>query len=239
MLRWFLVLIPFAALTAGCTTLPSVSLPGLPGAAPTPSATPTVRTAAVTRTVTASPVLTLTVRPGGTVTATAQVTATVGGARTPTAVAATRTVTATAVATRTVTATPTVTRTVQPGATAASVQGPGVPGSLGDVNAIISATVTYVLSNTNLTGFEVEYQTTVREYARTRVQRRGDPTSTTYAILRWTNGVWSVVAYGTSFPNARELGIPNELIPGGPPLGTPAPPGATATRPPPTPTGAR
>jgi hypothetical protein len=132
-----------------------------------------------------------------------------------------------------------VTRTAQPGATAASVQGPGVPGSLGDVNAIISATVTYVLSNTNLTGFEVEYQTTVREFARTRVQRRGDPTSTAYAILRWNNGVWSVVAYGTSFPNARDLGIPDQLVPGGPPVGTPAPPGATATRPPPTPTRAR
>lgn len=239
MLRWLLVLIPVAFLTAGCTTIPNLALPGLPGAAATPTPTPTVRTVASSP-VAASPTLTLTVRPGGTVTVTptTPLTPTAAITRTQTALAATRTVTPTVVATRTVTATPTVTRTVQPGGTAVVAQGPGVPGALGDVNAIISATVTYVLSNTTLTGFEVEYQTTVRDYARTRVQRRGDPTSATYAILRWNNGVWSVVAYGTSFPNARELGIPDQLIPGGPPVGTPSTPTVTATRPPPTPTAA-
>ncbi|MFN8534416.1 MAG: hypothetical protein U0556_12825 [Dehalococcoidia bacterium] len=243
MLRWLIFLIPFAVLTAGCSNLPNVSLPGVSGPAATASPTPTVRTAA-SPAVGASPTLTLTVRPSGTVTATTGITSTAGVTRTATALAAaTRTITGTAVATGTarasVTASPGVTRTAQAGATAASVQGPGVPGSLGDVNAIISATVRYVLDNTNLTGFEVEYQNTVREFARTRVQRRGDPASTTYAILRWNNGVWSVVAYGPNFPNARELGIPDQLVPGGPPVGTRPASTATPTRPPTTTTPAR
>ncbi|MCS6803235.1 MAG: hypothetical protein RMM58_15155 [Chloroflexota bacterium] len=237
MLRWLLFCIPVAFLTAGCAAAPNLPLPGLPRPAATPSPTPTVRTIGAPP-LAASPTLTLTVRPGGTVTPTAPVplTPTAGITRTQTALAATRTVTPTATVTRTVTATPTVTRTAPPGGTAVPAQGPGVPGGLGDVNAIISATVSYVLSNTTLTGFEVEYQTTVREYARTRVQRRGDPTSTTYAILRWNNGVWAVIAYGTSFPNARELGIPDQLLPSGPPVGTPPTPTVTAPRPPPTPT---
>ena len=229
---WLILLVPAGVLLAGCTLLPRGALPGgLGGAVPSPS--PTARLAAQpTRPVVSpSPVLTLTVRPGsgltptmGTPVVTPGRTVTVGPTLTPTA-------------RLTVTASPVLTRTVLPGGTAGVSS--GVAGGLGDVPAIISATVEYVLKNTNLTGFEVEYQTTVREYARTRVQRRGDPASTQYAILRWTNGVWSVVAYGTNFPNARELGIPEGVLPGGLPVGTPSPIAATATRPPPSPSPGR
>ncbi|MCL6647957.1 MAG: hypothetical protein K6U89_06465 [Chloroflexi bacterium] len=229
---WLILLMPAGVLLAGCTLLPGGALPGgLGGTAPSPSPTAQLAAQPTRPVVSPSPVLTLTVRPGsvltptmGTPTVTPGRTATVGPTLTPTA-------------RLTVTASPVLTRTALPGGTAGVSS--GVAGGLGDVPAIISATVEYVLKNTNLTGFEVEYQTTVREYARTRVQRRGDPASTQYAILRWTNGVWSVVAYGTNFPNARELGIPEGVLPGGPPVGTPSPIAATATRPPPSPSPGR